>query len=363
MKSDKKFGIRSIIILSTLSSVLVTSSLLIWSYFKMVIPQDAVGILILITIGANAICIACILFLTRPVISAIEQVCEESKRIASGQFSVRIHSNGPREAREMAEHFNEMAAQLDTLFSQVQQQEKIRQELIANLSHDLKTPIASIRSFSDALLDQVVEGEVAKQYLKTIQVESIELAQLIDELMILSDVDRVQVKHEEQFLFVDQMMVDLLETFRFDFKKKHVEVSLTIDSKIPNKRIIPEKIRRVMTNLIKNALEFTPEYGEINCIIQYENKSLCFTVQDTGIGIPVDQQEKIFDRFYRVEKSRNRKYGGHGLGLAICKGIVSLYDGEIGVKSQLGFGSEFWFTIPAQSLGFQESDTSQKENQ
>ncbi len=344
--TQSKLGIRNMMLISILLSVLLSTIILILSYSKMVIPRESIGILILITIVANVSCIIMILLMVRPIIRAIEQVCKESKQIASGHFSVKINTGGPRELHELATHFNEMSSNVDAMFREVQEQEKRRQELIANLSHDLKTPIASIRSYSDALIDGVVEGDAAKQYLKTISTESVELTHLIDELMLLSDVDTKQNGQIEQSYFVDQMVVELLESFRLDLERKQIEVHLMIDPDIPNERIVPEKIRRVLMNLLKNALDFSPDHGELWCRIQSEGKYLRFSIKDTGIGISASQQELIFERFYRVEKSRNRKYGGHGLGLAICKGIVTLYGGEIGVISAPRKGSEFWFTLP-----------------
>ncbi len=312
----------------------------------MVIPKESIGVLISITILTNVSCVIMLLLMIRPIIRAIEQVCKESKQVASGFFSGKISASGSREVNELAYHFNEMSSRLDAMFREVQEHEKRRQELIANLSHDLKTPIASIRSYSDALIDGVVEGEAAKQYLKTISTESEELAHLIDELMLLSDVDTNQGEQVEQFLFVDQMVLELFETFRLDFERKRLEVHLLVDPGIPQQRIVPEKIRRVLMNLLRNAVDFSSDHGELWCHVGVEGKQLRFSIKDTGVGISATQQAKIFDRFYRVEKSRNRQYGGHGLGLAICKGIVTLYGGEIGVVSEPGKGSEFWFTLP-----------------
>lgn len=224
--------------------------------------------------------------------------------------------------------------------------ETMRKDFVANVSHELKTPITSIKGFAETLLSGAGEDKTTRdQFLHIIYEESNRIQYLIDDLLTLSslekeDPDLHMTKIEPRFL-----VNDILPIIEQQAKKEQINVSVTIDEDCTFEAD-EEKIKQVLLNLLTNAVSYTHEGGEVSLSIKAEDDTVAFYVKDTGIGISKEDLPRLFERFYRVDKARSRQTGGTGLGLAIVKHIVEIHKGTISVESELNKGSTFKVTLP-----------------
>lgn len=223
--------------------------------------------------------------------------------------------------------------------------EKVKKELISNMSHELKTPLTVIQGYIDTLYDEV-NSPVAKQHLDTVKKHTERLTNIVNDLLKLSELEEVKIEFQKFDI------KDIIESVSKIFEKKVSQKGLTLKLDIENVYIEgdPIKIEELLINLLDNAIRYT-EKGEINIKTKKEDNYLIISIRDTGIGIPEHCLPRIFERFYVVDKSRSRETGGTGLGLAIVKHIVMLHNGTIDVKSSLGTGTEFIISLPVKQSG------------
>ncbi|AZB44066.1 sensor histidine kinase [Bacillus sp. FJAT-42376] len=344
--------IRTTLILANFLSTSLILVFLFISFVQMSIPNQSILILTIITFAAGTISAFAYFFLTDPLMKAVNQIKSESKKMSQGEFDVRVAEKGPAEIKELGRHFNEMAVKLDRMFQEVRKSEAYKTELIANVSHDLRTPIASILSYVEALQDGIVKDEAEKdEYLETIKKESHRLSKLIQELFELSQLDSRQMPFHPEPVHADQIVLDVLQQFELIFKEKKVHPEVDIDGQLPQVPVMREHIIRVLSNMIQNSIAHSPENSPITITVRKQEHSLVFSVKDRGAGISLSDQSRIFERFYRAEKSRNKALGGSGLGLAIAKELITLHHGKMGVYSEEGKGSNFWFSLPLKQKG------------
>lgn len=224
--------------------------------------------------------------------------------------------------------------------------ETMRKDFVANVSHELKTPITSIRGFSETLLeDETINREINEQFLSIIFKESKRLQALIDDLLELTKLERDGIQLNYKHFQIDEWLETPLSVIKEQAKKKKINLLTEIE---PNLSFYgdPDRLQQVFLNLAINAANYTPEAGEIKIIIHKKEKFLEWKISDTGIGISQEEQSRIFERFYRVDRARSRNTGGTGLGLAIVKHIVELHDGDLQVFSEINKGSEFIVKLP-----------------
>lgn len=234
---------------------------------------------------------------------------------------------------------------------QLEIMEKTRRELIANVSHDLRTPIASIQSFVEALQDGVIDDyETSQAYLRTIHREARRLNSLIDDLFELSKLEAGQEAFHPVPSHLDQMIIEVLDSYSVRIHEKMLRVHVSVSDDIPVLHLMPEKISRVLNNLVDNAVRHSPENGLLEIEVRMSSRAdfVEVMIRDEAEGVSGEDVKRVFERFYRVDKSRNRGSGGSGLGLAIARSLVELHGGTIGVRIPSGKsqGSEFWFTLP-----------------
>ncbi|WP_407269061.1 two-component system histidine kinase PnpS [Radiobacillus sp. PE A8.2] len=227
--------------------------------------------------------------------------------------------------------------------------EEMRKDFVANVSHELKTPITSIRGFAETLLeDESDDAEIRAQFLSIILEESKRLQALVYDLLELSKLEKDELRLRYQKLSIDTLLDSILPIMEQQAAMKSIIFKTEI-----NHQIIfecdPERLKQVFVNLLNNAINYTPANGEVSLTVQElpENK-IGITVRDTGIGIPEVSIARIFERFYRVDKARSRNTGGTGLGLAIVKHIVEAHKGTITVESKVDQGSTFRIVLPKQ---------------
>jgi two-component system sensor histidine kinase SaeS len=244
-----------------------------------------------------------------------------------------------------------MGERLQQSFQLLEETERSRRELVANVSHDLRTPLASIQSFVEALQDGVLEDSDTKErYLATIRLETKRLGMMIEDLFELSKLEAGQQSFEPVLTHLDQVLLEVLESHAVLLRDKELQLQVEVADDLPPLWIMPVKIARVVGNLLQNAIRYSPPGGIINLEASYnQTKGVVeVVIRDQGEGIPPSERERIFERFYRTDQSRNRESGGAGLGLAIARSLVKLHDGQIGVRDRKDGkqGSEFWFTLP-----------------
>lgn len=322
-------------------NVLVTAQLMFASQHDLTLA----GILLLF---AGGIALSFGYFLSASITESIRRVVTGAEAIADGDLSTRVAVSGNDELAELATAFNRMAAQLQEADVRQKELERLRRDLIGWVSHDLRTPLTSVRVMVEALADGVVnEPETVKRYLRTIQTDIRHLSALIDDLFELSQLDAGGLQFEVAPHSLRDLISDTLESMRTLTDKKKLGLYGNVASDVDPVVMAPDKVSRVLSNLISNAVRHTPPGGMITVEAwrQAATDRVRVDVRDTGEGISPADLPHIFERFYRGEKSRSRATGGAGLGLAIAKGIIEGHDGELWVESEVGKGSTFSFTL------------------
>jgi signal transduction histidine kinase len=322
-------------------NVFVTAQLMFASQHDLTLA----GILLLF---AGGIALSFGHFLSASITESIDLVVAGAEAIADGDFSTRVLVLGNDELAGLANTFNRMAEQLQEADARQKELELLRRDLISWVSHDLRTPLTSIRVMIEALTDGVVdEPETVQRYLHTIRGDIHNLSVLIDDLFELAQLDAGGLKIEVTPNSLRDLISDTIESARAIVLNKEVKLSGNVASDVDPVLMAPEKISRALTNLISNAIRHTRAGGAItvNAWRDLNSNRVQVDVCDTGEGIPAADLPYVFDRFYRGEKSRSRATGGAGLGLAIAKGIIEAHEGRIWVESQVGKGSTFSFTL------------------
>jgi len=227
--------------------------------------------------------------------------------------------------------------------------ERVRRDFVANVSHELKTPLTAIQGFAETLLGGALEDvENNRRFLGIIRDHAIRLGRLTDDLLKLSQIESGRLELEFTPVVVSGLVESCVETARLKAAEKKLEVSVECSADLPLVRADWRRVQEVLQNLLDNAVQYTPAGGRIAVRGARTDEGVRISVEDTGIGIPLGEQERIFERFYRVDAARSREAGGTGLGLSIAKHLVEAHGGRIWLESEIGKGSHFHFTIPAE---------------
>ncbi|MBT2737388.1 ATP-binding protein [Bacillus sp. ISL-7] len=318
------------------------------SYLYMVLPNKVIMWLSFITIFSSVLSSFIHYLFTKPIESSIQLLTMQSQQIAKRKFAGSLPEEGPTEIKELTRHFNIMNTQLNEAFLQIKKSEASRRQLVANISHDLRTPMSSIKAFVTAIEDGVVDDEATFQrYLKTISLETERMDQLIKQLFQLSLLDSGAIKLKKERIHVDELLLSVLQHEQIHLEKKNLEIITDLPKQIPAIYVDVSYFQKLLFNLLDNAIRFSEVNGTINInVCLPSDHMLEISICDFGEGLSKDELPHIFERTYRVEKSRNQQFGGAGLGLAIAKTIVESHDGTISVTSELEKGSTFTVTIP-----------------
>ncbi len=280
--------------------------------------------------------------LTKP----LREMSVASKQYATGDFSKRITIKRPRfrifgqdETDELVQAFNSMAQALATL-------EMSRRSFVANVSHELKTPMTTIGGFIDGILDGTIESDKEQQYLKIVSDEVKRLSRLVTGMLNMSKLEAGELDLKPQKFDVSEMLFRTLLGFEQVIEKKNIDVR-GLDS-MANNPVTADKdmINQVIYNLIDNAVKFTPEGGYIEVSSKSDPEKVIVKVRNSGKGIPSEEIDKIFERFYKIDKSRSFDVKGAGMGLYLCKTIIELHGGQIVARSEAGEYAEFIFQLP-----------------
>lgn len=284
------------------------------------------------------------LFFTYSVGRPLLLITWATRRMASGDYSARVPVTGSGELARLAAVFNEMA-------QQVQTSDRTLKDFLANVSHDLRTPLTMITGFSEALLDGTAAPEEAEGSAAVIHEEAIKMQHLVNDLMQLT-------RLESGLFHLERHPVDLrsLADSTIDrIRRVHANQALPalrnlVPDNLPRALVDAERMERVLRNLIENAVRYTPGDGAIEVWARRVDAGwMEISVRDTGAGITADDVSRVFERFYRADKSRERGHGHSGLGLAIVREIVEAHGGQVAVESEVGRGTEFRMTVPIAS--------------
>jgi signal transduction histidine kinase len=297
---------------------------------------------------AAGIALALGYLLTSTLTDSIAALSAGAQAIASGQLETRVQIRGRNELAQLANTFNVMAAQLQEAARRQRELDTMRRDLIAWAGHDLRTPLASVRAMIEALADGMVDDPATtERYLRTAKRDISALAVLIDDLFELAQLDAGGIKLDRQTNSLGDLISDTIESFSALASEKGVALGGHVQPGVDPIVIDARQIGRVLTNLVGNALRHTPPGGEIAVEARLIGPDVQVTVRDTGEGIRGEDLPRLFEQFYRGEKSRSRATGGAGLGLAIAKGIVEAHGGRIWAESEPGQGARLVFTLPA----------------
>jgi signal transduction histidine kinase len=309
-------------------------------------PHDLLLAIVLLLFAGG---IAMILgyFFSTTVTERIQSLKEAAEKIAGGDLETRVPVAGRDELSSLALTFNQMAEQLQTADRKQRELEGLRRDLVAWASHDLQTPLTSMRAILEALADGVVdEPEMVRRYLNTAQKDVMSLSALIDDLFQMSQLDAGGFPLHRANSSLGDLVSDTLESFSELAYRESIKLEGRVEADVDPVHMDTQAIGRVLNNLISNALRHTTAGGEIMVHARRTGSNVEVSVRDSGEGIRAEDLPHIFERFYRGEKSRNRGTGGAGLGLAIARGIVRAHGGDIRVESDIGKGTAFTFTIP-----------------
>jgi two-component system phosphate regulon sensor histidine kinase PhoR len=231
--------------------------------------------------------------------------------------------------------------------SEIRRLERVRAEFVANVSHELKTPITAIKGFAETLLEGALYNpRSCEEFVNIIADEAERLNRLINDLLSLSRIESRELRLQLEPLELGHEIKQIADMIRPRFQKKELALSVLAPGKPVVAQADRDRLEQVLLNLLENSLMYTPSGGRVEVAVREEEGMAVVSVRDTGIGIPPDDLPRIFERFYRVDRARSRKLGGTGLGLAIVKHIVDAHGGRVWVESELGQGSTFYFTLP-----------------
>ncbi len=289
--------------------------------------------------GLLAVAIAIILtfVLSRRILAPIQTLTLTARRLGQGDFSQRTQFKNKGEVGELAQAFNSMASDLERA-------EKLRRNLVADVAHELRTPLSNIQGYLEAVRDEVVAPDAAT--INSLYEEATLLSRLVDDLQELALAEAGELKLFTQAEDISSLINQAVAAVKVQAAAKGVSVSIDLPKKLPPVNIDSQRISQVLRNLLENAVAHTAKEGTITVTVWQQDDWLNISVTDTGEGIPREDIPNIFERFYRVDKSRAKSTGGSGLGLTIAKRLVEVHGGKIEVQSELGRGSSFTFTLP-----------------
>ena len=338
--------LRDYIVIGYILSFLITITAVFWASNQMLIEKKDTYFIVAITVVGGLIGATISLVLLKGVFKSLNILKEKTINIGERKFDVKNEIISPVEFRDLSIAFDDMAKHLKESFLSLEESEKEKSLMIAQLSHDIKTPITSIQSTAEGILDGVIEKDEYKYYLETIRRQTTRLNKLVEELNYLTlSVKETNSADKKETIFLDKLLIDCMSEFKLRAEKEKRDIFIKV---IPENAKIESnynKIQRIIVNLLGNAFKYSPSGTKIEIVAEISDEILSISIIDEGCGIKKEELDNIFKRLYRVEASRNMKTGGYGLGLAIAKQLAVQLNGDILVESEYGKGSKFTLKI------------------
>ncbi len=291
---------------------------------------------------------------TNRLTTPLRRISEAAGRFGKGDFSVRVPVSGTSEMAQLAETFNDMAHNLETIDSS-------RASFMGNIAHELRTPMTSIKGFIDGMLDGTIPPELQQRYLGLVSQEVGRLTRLIQSMLDISKLEAGEHRVNAQSYDIWESLVGVLSSVEQRLESQKIQ----LEGMNPSRTIVyadPDLIYQVVYNIVDNALKFTPEGGYLRIQVQKMGGEVKVSIRNSGQGIAPDALKFVFDRFYKEDKSRGLNKKGSGLGLHICKVLVTLCGGSIWAQSQEGEWCEFNFTLPCEPSTARKPGQGQKKN-
>ncbi len=302
------------------------------------ISRDVNRSLLWAGIGAAALGTLLVWLLSRRTLAPLQSLGEVARRLGRGDLSQRAETTGPTEVRELARNFNVMATDL-------QEAELHRQNLTADIAHELRTPLSNIQGYLEAMRDGLVQP--SPEAIDTIHAQALHLSRLVEDLRLLAQVESGDLQLQLTPVRLEELLQSSVEAVRPRAEAKGVLLTLDNHQFLPDVQMDATRISQVVGNLLENAITHTLEGGTVDVSARSMTGGVEVAVTDTGPGIAPDDLPRVFDRFYRADPSRSRSTGGSGLGLTIARRLVEAHDGDIAAESVLGKGSRFTIRLPA----------------
>lgn len=290
------------------------------------------------------------IFVATSVTDDLRQISSTAQDLAEGDLSARVRVGGRDEVAQVGFAFNEMAGQLQQVEKQREDLDRLRRDLIAWASHDLRTPLTSIRVRVEALNDGLVEDPASQErFYRGILSDIMALDTLIDDLLELAQLEAGGLQLEMTLSSLGELITDCLDRFQPLAEQREIEMSAAVNAAVDPLPLNATKISRVFDNLISNALRYTPLGGQVWVTAERLEDGVQVTVEDNGPGFDAHDLPRLFEQFYRGEWARSRATGGAGLGLAIARGIVAAHGGQIWAENVPGGGARISFILPGKS--------------
>ena len=299
----------------------------------------------LLLVFAGALTAYATAVLSRGVLDDIESVRDGLRAVGEGRRDVRIRTAGRDELAELASAANAMTAQLAEREAERDAAEGARRDLIAAVSHDLRTPLTSLRLLADAIEDDLVDPDTRRRYLEQMSVHIRTLSALIEDLFELSRLEAGDIQWSMQQVRLDELVEETVEAMRPAADAKRVAVQAAVNGELAPARANPEKLQRVLFNLIQNAIRHTPADGSVTVAAEVNGRQVEIEVADTGDGVAPSDREHVFEPFFRGGDGAARSGEGTGLGLTICRAIVEAHGGEIWL-AESPTGTRVRFSLP-----------------
>ncbi|WP_166244371.1 sensor histidine kinase [Paenibacillus turpanensis] len=267
-------------------------------------------------------------------------------KIALGDYSERLEIKSKDEIGDLAETINHMVEKLAKIDAEKRKLESVRSDFLANVSHELRTPLTAMQGFLEALQDDLIEETGRAKYYEIMYNETLHMNRLVDDMLDLMKMENNEITLFKTGADMEALMQKSVFKFGPEANERGTELQLRVERGLPKAYADPDRVEQIFNNLITNAVKFT-ENGVITLSAVKDGRDIVIRVEDTGEGISAEDQEMIWERFFKVDRGRSKKYGGTGLGLAIVKRLVELHDGTISVHSELGRGTTFEVRIPS----------------
>ena len=293
-------------------------------------------VVIAATIVAIVASVGLAVVLARMLARPLAEIGAAARRIADGDYAARVPREGPEEVASLADSFNQMAASLE-------EQEAMRRDFIANAAHELRTPLTNLQGYLEALRDGVISADRATY--ESLHEEADRLVRLSRSLDALAEGDAGVNPLEPIDLDLSSAIRSAIDLAAPAIERAGLRLELDVPSRL-TARADPDRLAQVLANLLSNAVRYTPAGGSITVRAERHPADVLVSILNTGEGIPAEDIDRVFERFYRVEKSRDRARGGAGIGLAIVKQLVEASGGRVGAES-IGGVTRFWFSLPA----------------
>jgi signal transduction histidine kinase len=289
---------------------------------------------------ASAVAILITLFVSHRIVQPVESLTSAARQMEKGDLTTRVKVKSSDEIGQLAHAFNAMADGLA-------RQEQLRRNMVSDVAHELRTPLTNIRGYLEAAKDGLVQPDTA--LVDNLYEEAILLNRLVNDLQELALAEAGQLRLDRHPLDVGDVIRTTTDVFNPLASACGTSLVVRVPDDLPRVDADPHRVGQVLRNLLNNALDFTPQGGQVTVTAEPDGAWLSVLVQDTGPGIAPDHLPYVFERFYRVDPSRTRVTGGAGLGLAIVKQLVEAHGGRVWVESTLGAGSTFGFALPLAS--------------